>query len=272
MADPLSGTAIDYARIEAMVDKFVEVIAPERPVDPIALRAEYQVAVDIIKLLSDIRFRCLAFVTVLVTVATALLPETVDPGTRPALGLLGLLATLGITIYELRNSQLYEAAMHRAKTLERRLEMKGSWLEVEDQGLFAERPPYCNKSNWSKWANLSPDERKQSPPTLMRFWFIPVKHDHGLALIYGAALGAWVYLFVCGVLALPVPANLWSPVSVGYLRLIALSLGVVAGAVSISRFFSHDKNRVKGQVQAETSNKPANPVAPADQKAPLSGR
>ena len=49
-------------------------------VDVATLRAEYQVAVDFIKVLTDIRFRCLAFVTATAAVANALLPGTGWPG------------------------------------------------------------------------------------------------------------------------------------------------------------------------------------------------
>jgi hypothetical protein len=255
MVDPLSGTP------------------PAPAEDPVA-RADYLVAVDIIKLLSDIRFRCLVFVTAIVTVANALLPTTGDPGTRPTLGLLGLLATLGITIYELRNSQLYEAAMHRAKTLERRLGMKGGGSsEGRNEGLFVERPPYVDRVTWDTWARANPEPRDLSQLPLKRFWFVPVKHDHGLALIYGAALGAWVYLFVYGVLALPVPADLWRPVSVGYLRLISALLGISAAAWSICQFFLHDKHRVKKPLSepappeplpAATGGKATNPGDRAD--------
>ena len=243
MADPLSAPPTDYARIEAMVSQLVGALAPKPPPapaeDPVALRAEYQIAVDIIKLLSDIRFRCLAFVTALATVANALLPATGDPGTRLALGMLGLLATLGITIYELRNSQLYEVAIHRAKTLESRLEMRRSSANDGDGGLFNERPDYIHEVHHEAAEGTEP-----SPPR-MRFWLVSVKHDHGLALIYGAALGAWVYLVAYGLLALPAPAGLWPAVSVSFVRLMSGLIGIGAGVLAIQQFRTHDKNRLK---------------------------
>ena len=109
-----------------MTDPPVESLLAQRltrpeSVDVATLRAEYQVAVDFIKVLTDIRFRCLAFVTATAAVANALLPGTGRPGLRIALGSLGFFTTVGIVVYELRNSQLYEAAIHRAKVLEKRL-------------------------------------------------------------------------------------------------------------------------------------------------------
>src|SRR5262245_45561319 len=143
MTDPLAENATRYARIEQMVTELFVAMAPKSVSsedDSIALRAEYQVAVDMIKLLTDIRFRCIVFVTAVITAAVTLanVGSPGDPGARAAVGVLGFIATLGITIYELRNSQLYEAAMHRAKTLETRLQMKGSSPEDGIAGLFGE--------------------------------------------------------------------------------------------------------------------------------------
>jgi hypothetical protein len=240
MSDPLSGAAADYnEKIKETRDKLAAAIEAKAQLalaeDPVALRVEYQVAVDIIKLLSDIRFRCLTFVTAVTAVATAF-ASTADPGMRPALGVLGLLATLGITVYELRNSQLYEVATHRAKMVERRLRMSGGLDDVARVGLFGGRPSYVRKP-----------PNKPAKERFMRFWLIPVKHDHGLALIYGAALGAWVYLVVYGLLSLPVPASLWGSVSVGHVRLIAALLGSAVCAWSIYEFIHHDRNRLKQQ-------------------------
>lgn len=233
MSLPFPGAPVDYAKIEAMVDRLAKAIEPKLPPapteDPIALRFEYQVAVDVIKLLSDIRFRCLVFVTSIAAVASALLPNTAVAGMRPALGILGLLATLGIAIYELRNSQLYETAIHRAKVLERRLGMQGSASEIRTAGLFDERPSYVRKNG----GRLS-------------FWLITVKHDYGLALIYGAALGAWAYLAIYGLLALPVPpAAPWPPQSEAWIRLVSAGIGLAIGAASTTMFAYHDKTRLK---------------------------
>ena len=79
-----------------------------------------------------------------------------------SVGVLGLVATLGVLFYEVRNSQLYEYALRRAAELERRLGL----------GLFAERP------------GLS----------VRPFGIAAAGHHRGIALVYGAALGGWAYL------------------------------------------------------------------------------
>ena len=73
MSDPLSGAVADYnGKIKEIKDKLAAAIEAKARLalaeDPVALRVEYQVAVDIIKLLSDIRFRCLTFVTAVTAV------------------------------------------------------------------------------------------------------------------------------------------------------------------------------------------------------------
>jgi hypothetical protein len=210
-------------------------------VDVATLRAEYQVAVDFIKVLTDIRFRCLAFVTATAAVANALLPGTGRPGLRIALGSLGFFTTVGIAVYELRNSQLYEAAIHRAKMLERRL--RGDSSDAKDEGLFNERPIYVRRTA----AAAAADEKKnkKEKKTLMRFWLVPVKHDHGLALIYGAVLGAWAYLFVDGVLSVPAPAGLWEPKSVERIQLIAGAVAVLVAGLSVWQVIHHDRKRLR---------------------------
>lgn len=242
--------------------------------DRATLRTEYQVALDVIKLLTDIRFRCLVFVTALITVANAIAPRTVDAATRTAMGFVGLIATVGIMLYELRNSQLYEAAMHRAKDLERRLGMQSSTANWDEGGLFSERPPYVSAEPWKEISyarrkHLSrlkaskalsvegkrdgapfEETRKSCTMPYLLFLGMNVKHDNGLALIYAAALGGWVFLILSGLLAVPAPVawlrrpeewDAWVPVIVPLLGAAAVFWKVRA------EFIRHDNERYSQQ-------------------------
>jgi hypothetical protein len=85
---------------------------------------------------------------------------------------LGFAATLGVTLYDQRNSQLYNALIHRAKHLELSLGVPSSpgGLKVTKAGgQFRERP------------------------TEKRHLIAPAGHDLALALIYGPLLGAWLF-------------------------------------------------------------------------------
>ncbi len=279
-----------------------------------------------------------------------------------ALGFVGFLATLGIAVYELRNSQLYEAAIHRAKEFETRLGLARTMKHNQQArlfqaGLFNERPLYikdecCTRQEWnnlrdpwaftvndlqdvgglidevcnfkddSVWERICKELHQPSTRTdllqtrvlkalnglladeslykcrrfaqvrlraemwdsfdqnpndeelrrlnrflleeaypkeihkkkvpWMPFWFVKVKHDRGLALIYGAALGGWVYLISDGLLSLPglkdycLPALTgWTPILAGWYPILPMICGVITFVVSERHFANHDKNRFR---------------------------
>ncbi len=141
------------------------------------LRLDYGETTQMIRALTDIRFRLLAFVPTLAGAAIALLAHPNSAAELLAIGLVGLLATLGIFTYELRNTQLYDAAVHRAAFLERRLGLPSA-LGEGPGGFYSERP--------SRSVRL--------------FGAVTVWHDRGLALVYAAALGGWGYLVGWGLL------------------------------------------------------------------------
>src|SRR5262249_20305124 len=125
-----------------------------------------------------------------------------------AVGWLGLLATTGVVVYELRNTQIYDYALHRAKQLELRLELESVFSPGEFGGLFSERPVDG-----------------------VRALGLSVKHDRGLALVYGAAIGGWVYVASWGLLhALGVASS----------QKVGGVIGAIAGVVVIVEFLRID--------------------------------
>lgn len=167
--------------------------------------------------LSDIRFKLLAFVPTLAGVAIALINDNkVSQFTALALGILGFFVTLGIIMYELRNTLFYEMSAARASRLEALLKLpRFSLPERSDQpgGMFKERAA-------------------EGPQKLIGI--IPVRHDRGLALIYGASLGGWVYIAVSTLL----------PKSETYNVLSLIIAGVVATLTGI-QFIILDNERSK---------------------------
>src|SRR3954462_2934075 len=75
---------------------------------------DYQVTQDMIKMLTDIRFRLLAILPPISAASVALVQaRTLDtPIVTGALGVLGFCIILGLLIYELRNSELYNTLIH----------------------------------------------------------------------------------------------------------------------------------------------------------------
>ena len=137
-------------------------------------RLDYQMVCENIRWLAEVRFKLLATVPTLSGVVLALL--TREPSARSgavmAFATLGLVATSGLLIYDLRNSQLYNALIFRARFLEARLGLDSSGLVRGAAGQFSE----------------APDPR----PAPRAF---AVTHGLGLALIYGSSLAAWVSAF-----------------------------------------------------------------------------
>jgi hypothetical protein len=146
---------------------------------PEAFKADYGETSAVYKTLVDIRFRLLAFVPTASAVAVALLgrqnPTPGGPlgGTNDlvlGVGVIGLLVTLGVVMYEIRNSQLHDQAIHRLKHLEKLLGLRPAVLQPGPGGLFEERGGRLSILGVSLW------------------------HDRALSLIYGATTGAWTWL------------------------------------------------------------------------------
>lgn len=87
--------------------------------------------------------------------------------------MLGFVTTLGIVFYDQRNSELYNSLIHRAKFLEQQFATPlspGARKKAASGGQFSERA---------------------SPARVMLG--TKIRHDKGLALIYGPVLGAWFF-------------------------------------------------------------------------------
>jgi hypothetical protein len=134
------------------------------------LRLEYDRAVAIFRDLTDVRFKLLALVPTVSGTAVGLLRSHERPVELLAVGVLGLAATVGVLVYELRNSEIRRAAGGQIGALER--DLLGRRL-VED--------------------------RTAGAPRL--FGLLALEHSVGLALVYGAALAGWGYLVAWGALA-----------------------------------------------------------------------
>jgi hypothetical protein len=81
-------------------------------------RLEYSQTTDLLRTLTDTRFKLLAFTPTIAGTAVALLGRHSSPAELLAVGTLGLAASIGIVLYELHNTQVYEYALVRAEQLE----------------------------------------------------------------------------------------------------------------------------------------------------------
>lgn len=136
------------------------------------LRLEYDYASQLLGNLTEIRFKLLALVPTLSGAVVALVSSQRSGVELLAIGALGLAATSGVLAYELRNGELRRRATDRVNRLETELFPGGPLVGSGGSG----RTPKL-------------------------FGLIPASHRLGVGLVYGAALGGWVYLLVWGALA-----------------------------------------------------------------------
>jgi len=166
------------------------------------LRLDYEQTTQLYRALVDVRFKLLAIVPTISGTAVGLLGRPRPAAELLAVGVLGLVATLGILLYELRNTQLHDAAIDRAKELEKGLGFPSTRQPAQPGGLFRERP--------QPQGFLGP---------------VTVVHGRALALVYGAALAGWGYLVAWGALrALDVPDA----------RKAGAAIGVAVGLLVVS--------------------------------------
>ena len=132
-----------------------------------SLRLEYDSATQLLRNLTETRFKLLALVP---TVAGAVVGFASSQKTGVALlaiGLLGLVATGGVLVYELRNGEIEAGLTPRVR-------------ELEDR--------------------LLPGRRLVRPADARVLGIVPASHALGVALVYGAAISGWCYLVCWGAL------------------------------------------------------------------------
>jgi hypothetical protein len=139
-------------------------------------RLDYEQTLETYRQLVDIRFKLLAFIPTLTGGAVALLSAAdIEPVEQFALSLLGLFVTVGLVVYDQRNTQLHDGAIGRLEYLERDLDLP-AYGGDRNPGLFGSR--------------LGPRREMLG---------VEVRHDPPLWLIYSAAVGAWVFAAITAV-------------------------------------------------------------------------
>ena len=184
------------------------------------LRLDYNETTDLMRSLTDVRFKLVAFVPTISGAAIAVLGHGKSTSELLAVGLLGLVATVGIVIFDLRNTQLLDYAVLRAKSLEGRLGFVSIFEPGRPGGLFTERPGR----------------------DLRFFGVAGVGHDRGLALVYSAAIGGWCYIVAWGALR---------ALGVGDARQVGGVVGVLGALVVLFEFLRIDGRPERHSLPAE---------------------
>jgi hypothetical protein len=129
-----------------------------------ALLAEYGVVSSNFRMLTEIRFKLLAFLPLAAGTAAAVLTRGNATTLTLAFSLFGLVVTIGLVTYNARNDQLYDTLVARAAAIERN-------LGIPD-GAFANRPGPWFRPAHGRW-----------------------KVDHRIAVstIYQASIALWLF-------------------------------------------------------------------------------
>jgi hypothetical protein len=185
-----------------------------------SLRLDYNETTDLMRGLTDVRFKLVAFVPTISGAAIAILGHGRSTSELLAVGLLGLVATVGIVIFDLRNTQLLDYAVLRAQSLEERLGFVSIFEPGRSGGFFSERPGR----------------------DLRIFGLAGVGHDRGLALVYSAAIGGWCYIVAWGALR---------ALDVGDARQLGGAAGLIGAIVVMVEFVRIDGRPDKHPAVAE---------------------
>ena len=138
------------------------------PIDEVT-KLDYEEVNRNIRWLQDVRFKLLAIVPVTSAAAIGFLgsQRTSSTGTQShtwtsvVVGLLGLVATSGLAVYDRRNSWLHDALISRAKVLEERLGM---------ECVFRSAAPFSLGGCSSPSTRFSADSRSRVGSTSHRPW------------------------------------------------------------------------------------------------------
>jgi hypothetical protein len=194
-----------------MVDQITR-LAPEQ--DEARLKMDYEQTLAYWRMLVDLRFRLLAFVPAIAGVLVALGGRS-PSATSALVAILGLTALFGIVMYDLRNTQFHDAAIHRAKELEKMLGLPRLSDISTEGGLMNERPR----------------ER-------YRLAGVQVWHDRALFIVYAASAAGLACVGALGVLAeLDVPD--------GWRLLCAAAVAVLVFMTVLATLHKYDRRVVQ---------------------------
>lgn len=148
-------------------------------------KTDYEQTAAYFRELHETRFKLLALLPIAVGAAIAVLPEHTSPMQQMALGALGLVITIGLTIYDQRNTMIYDRLVRRAQLLERLMKFPPVQLGPGERdrmwgGAFKDRP---------ERRHLLKTERIAIP----LIW-----HDLGLSIVYAATLAGWAFILTDG--------------------------------------------------------------------------
>ena len=146
------------------------------------LKLDYERTAQYYFHLAEVRFKLLALLPIASGAALIVVPEHFSSSQTLALGVLGLVVTIGILLYDQRNSQIYNCLIGRLNLIEESLRMPAMRGNKQVGGAFLDRP--------------GKDRRR------MVLWALPANHGLALDLIYASSVAAWLFIITSAGLSL----------------------------------------------------------------------
>lgn len=168
------------------------------------IRLDYERTAQYFFHLADVRFKLLALLPVVSGAALAIIPAHFEPLEMLALGVLGFVVTMGVLLYDQRNSQIYNSLIGRLNLIEESLRLPAMRENKQVGGAFIDRP--------------GRDRRR------MLLGILPANHGLGLDLIYSASVAAWLFVITRATVLL---LGMGSQPKAVLLLLLPAALGVV---------------------------------------------
>jgi hypothetical protein len=192
------------------------------------LRLDYEQTGQYLQMLTNIRYLPLTIVPGIAAGAITVLSSSKKPEAGLAVGLVGMLATIGIILFDLHNTALRDAAVRRAQRIEVSLGL-APFAGEKAGGLYNESPDGLE---------VLPDRR----PTKSRS--LTVQQDMAVAVVYGVAIGAWAHVLVHSSLSMLLGGSSTAPTT-PLASLLALVVVTAISVWAISRII--ERNRIDGQ-------------------------
>jgi hypothetical protein len=141
------------------------------------LRLDYEQTSQYLQMLTNLRFLPLTVLPGAAAAAVTVLTTSKKPEAGLAVGLVGMLASIGIILFDLHNTALRDAAVRRAQRIEISLGLP-PFAKEKAGGLYNERPDSLE---------VFADRRLMKSRTLTVM---------AVAVVYGVAIGAWAHVLV----------------------------------------------------------------------------
>lgn len=144
------------------------------------LRIDYEQTGQYVQMLTNIRYLPLTILPGIAAGAVTVLSSSKRPEAGLAVGLVGMLASIGLILFDLHNTAIRDAAVRRAQRIEVYLGLP-PFAKEKAGGLYNERPDDLEVFHYQR---------------ATKSHSLTVRQDMAVAVVYGVSIGAWAHVLV----------------------------------------------------------------------------